>query len=51
MCVEKPQWILFNPQETLFLKKCKEKGAITINGLSMLQLQAEKSWEIWNADL
>lgn len=40
--------LIYNPEETLFLKKCREQGAITINGLSMLKLQAEKSWEIWN---
>ncbi|MBL7921007.1 MAG: shikimate dehydrogenase [Bacteroidia bacterium] len=40
--------LIYNPEQTLFLKQAKEKGAITINGLSMLQLQAEKSWEIWN---
>lgn len=40
--------LIYNPEETLFLSKCKNKGAVTINGLSMLQLQAEKSWEIWN---
>lgn len=42
--------LIYNPAETLFLKKCAEKGAITINGLSMLRLQAEKSWEIWRQD-
>ncbi len=41
--------LIYNPEQTLFLKQAKEKGAITINGLSMLQLQAEKSWEIWNS--
>ncbi len=40
--------LIYNPDETNFLKKCKEKGAIIVNGLSMLQLQAEKAWEIWN---
>lgn len=41
--------LIYNPAETVFLKNCKEKGAITINGYSMLQLQAEKAWEIWNS--
>jgi shikimate dehydrogenase len=41
--------LIYNPEETLFLKQCKEKNAVTINGYSMLQLQAEKSWEIWNS--
>jgi shikimate dehydrogenase len=40
--------LIYNPDETLFLKKGKEKGAAVHNGLSMLRLQAEKSWEIWN---
>jgi shikimate dehydrogenase len=33
---------------TLFLSKGKERGCIVVNGLEMLRLQAEKSWEIWN---
>jgi len=39
--------LTYNPEQTLFLKQAKEKGSIVVNGLSMLQLQAEKSWEIW----
>lgn len=42
--------LVYNPGETLFLKKGKEKGAVTMNGISMLHLQAEKSWEIFNSD-
>lgn len=41
--------LIYNPDETLFLKKGKEQGATIKNGLEMLQLQAEKSWEIWNS--
>lgn len=40
--------LVYNPAETVFLKRAKAKGSIVVNGLSMLQLQAEKSWEIWN---
>jgi len=40
--------LIYNPEQTAFLKQAKEKGATTINGLSMLHLQAEKSWEIWS---
>ena len=40
--------LIYNPEQTLFLKQAKEKGAVTINGLSMLHLQAQKRWEIWN---
>lgn len=39
--------LIYNPEETLFLKQAKAQGALTVNGLSMLKLQAEKSWEIW----
>jgi shikimate dehydrogenase len=41
--------LIYNPDETLFLKRGKERGATIKNGLEMLQLQAEKSWEIWNS--
>jgi shikimate dehydrogenase len=40
--------LIYNPEETLFLKKGKEKGAKTKNGLEMLYLQAEEAWRIWN---
>ena len=39
--------LLYNPDETLFMKKGKEKGAVVKNGLEMLLLQAFASWEIW----
>ena len=39
--------LIYNPAETLFLNKAKEQGAIIKNGLEMLTLQAEKSWDIW----
>ena len=41
--------LIYNPSMTLFLKKGLEKGSTICNGLQMLELQAEKSWEIWNA--
>ena len=40
--------LIYNPEETQFLKNGKAQGACTINGLKMLQLQAEKAWKIWN---
>lgn len=40
--------LIYNPETTLFLSKGKENGAKTKNGLEMLELQAEKSWDIWN---
>lgn len=39
--------LIYNPTETLFLKEGKIRNAQTVNGLSMLKLQAEKAWEIW----
>lgn len=42
--------LIYNPEETVFLRKAKEQGAVIANGLKMLELQAEKSWEIWNKD-
>lgn len=39
--------LIYNPEETTFLKLGKEKGATIKNGLRMLELQAEKSWSIW----
>lgn len=40
--------LIYNPEETLFLKKGKEQGAWTMNGMTMLHQQAEASWKIWN---
>ena len=39
--------LLYNPEETLFMRKGKEKGAVVKNGLEMLLLQAFAAWEIW----
>ncbi len=39
---------IYNPEETLFLKKGKEQKAKTVNGMNMLIGQAEKAWKIWN---
>jgi shikimate dehydrogenase len=39
--------LVYLPEETAFLNACKDRDAITKNGLEMLQLQAEKSLEIW----
>lgn len=40
--------LVYNPAETLFLKKGAAKGATTKNGADMLVIQAEESWKIWN---
>ena len=39
--------LLYNPDETLFMRKGKEQGAVVKNGLEMLLLQAFAAWEIW----
>ena len=47
-----PQHLLFdcvyNPEETLFMKKGRKQGATVKNGLEMLHLQAAASWNFWN---
>jgi shikimate dehydrogenase len=40
--------LVYNPTETVFLKKGKEKGSRVMNGMDMLVLQAERAWQIWN---
>ncbi|QHT69545.1 shikimate dehydrogenase [Rhodocytophaga rosea] len=42
--------LVYNPEETVFMQKGKDKGAFVLNGLPMLYGQAEKSWEIWNSN-
>jgi len=39
--------LIYNPSQTIFLKKGSDKGATTLNGLGMLKAQAEASYEIW----
>ncbi|RNC64322.1 shikimate dehydrogenase [Proteiniphilum sp. X52] len=39
--------LIYNPEETLFLRKGKAQGATTKNGREMLELQALAAWEIW----
>ncbi len=39
--------LVYNPPETLFMKKGKEIGCKTLNGYEMLRFQAEKSWNLW----
>lgn len=40
--------LIYNPDETLFMKRGKAQGANVKNGLEMLLLQAFASWEFWN---
>jgi len=41
--------LVYNPTETRLLCIAKNQGAIAVNGLSMLKIQAEESWKIWNS--
>ncbi|MGJ5641608.1 shikimate dehydrogenase family protein [Formosa sp. S-31] len=40
--------LIYNPEETQFLKHGKTRQATTVNGLNMLVFQAEEAWRIWN---
>ena len=41
--------LVYNPKESRLLRIAKNQGAIAVNGLSMLKIQAEESWKIWNS--
>lgn len=40
--------LVYNPTETLFLRQCKNNGALVLNGLQMLELQADLAWDLWS---
>ena len=40
--------LIYNPEKTAFLLEGEARGATICNGYKMLELQAEKAWEIWN---
>jgi len=40
---------VYNPEETLFLRKGKAQGATIKNGMEMLTGQAKAAWSIWNS--
>lgn len=40
--------LVYNPEETEFMKRCQKAGATVKNGLEMLHRQAELAWEIWS---
>ena len=40
--------LIYNPEETQFMKNAKQFGAKTSNGYDMLVFQAEKAWRIWH---
>lgn len=40
--------LVYNPSQTVFLRRGSAKGAQTLSGIDMLYAQADKAWEIWN---
>lgn len=42
--------LIYNPDQTLFMKKGAERGATVKNGLEMLLLQAFASWNFWQGE-
>ncbi len=43
--------LVYNPAQTKFLTLGVEKGATIQNGLDMLHIQANASWELWNSPI
>ena len=41
--------LVYNPEETEFLKRGKKMGALILNGYQMLVGQADKAWSLWNS--
>ena len=41
--------LIYNPSKTKLLQVAEERGCMVQNGLGMLHLQAEKSWQIWSS--
>lgn len=39
--------LVYNPEETLFMRRGRARGATVKNGLDMLRLQAEAGWRLW----
>ena len=39
---------IYNPAETVFMKKCRAHGKKTVNGLKMLLYQGVIAYELWN---
>ena len=43
--------LVYNPEETLFMKKGKKIGCKAINGYQMLKFQADESWNLWQKSI
>lgn len=39
--------LIYNPEETCFLREGRQRGCRTVNGKEMLLRQAQAAWEIW----
>ena len=42
--------LVYNPLETLFMKRGAAQGAVVKNGLEMLHLQADAAWQMWHTN-
>jgi len=42
--------LVYNPEETTLMRMGKARGATVVNGMRMLEAQAEAAWRIWNAE-
>jgi shikimate dehydrogenase len=40
--------LIYNPPKTALMQMAEDKGATILNGQKMLEVQAEKAWQIWN---
>lgn len=40
--------LIYNPPKSKFLTLAEANGATIVNGQSMLEIQADESWKIWN---
>jgi len=43
--------LIYNPSKTTFMQKCEERGAISLNGQTMLHAQAETAWQLFKSAL
>jgi shikimate dehydrogenase len=43
--------LIYNPMITKFLENADQQGCMILNGLPMLNFQAELAWDIWNEGL
>lgn len=41
--------LIYNPEKTAFMQEGEKRGAKAINGMTMLENQADRAWEIWNS--